>query len=135
MDADRTVQLLEQIRKDKGMSKDKFAVTELEVNYRTYQRWVAGDTKPSDSNKDKIYKYLKNHKDLIKPVKVEANVEIGAGVSVEATATVLTEEPIWPTLPKRTWEKLEDMNREKVMKKVQDTLKEIAEDKKTKADG
>lgn len=129
METDMNVKVLDRIREYKDMKKDEFAITELGVNYRTYQRWVAGDTKPSNSNKDKIDKYLKDHKDLME----SAAAEVKAEANFKAAGTVLVQKPVWPTLPKETWEDLEDKDQKELINKVEDTLKELAEREEVEA--
>ena len=49
---------LEQIRKAKGMTQEKFAKKELEVTRQAYWNWLKGERKPNFQNTLKIIDYL-----------------------------------------------------------------------------
>ena len=62
LDVVRLIEELEEIRDEKNLSKDDFAIKELGVSAPTFKRWTLGKSQPNAENLMKITKFLENHR-------------------------------------------------------------------------
>ena len=60
MDKKQAIKKLEQIRRKKHLSTEKFAKQELDISRQTYSNWINGHWNPSYENMQKIEDFLED---------------------------------------------------------------------------
>lgn len=114
---------LEEIREEQGKSKLELA-GDLEVSRQTYHRWINGDDKPNDFNRNKIETYLARSK-------LEEKVE-EVGEKFSKTDEIKKTKLVWATLPESRWRELEELEEDERGDIVTQALERYLENEKMK---